>query len=88
MKITIHLPDDLVERAKKTALEADTTLTGFIENALREALSRRRHNKPGREIKLTVSGYGGLFPGVNLDDSSATLDIMEPPDELQKKLLG
>jgi hypothetical protein len=88
MRITIHLPDDLIERAKNAALEADTTLSGFIENALREAMARWQNKKPGREIKLTTSGHGGLLPGVNLDDSSATLDIMEPPDELRKKYLG
>jgi hypothetical protein len=88
MKITIHLPDDLIERAKKAALEADTTLGGFIENALQEALARRRNGKRGREFKVITYGHGGVLPGVNLDDSSALQDIMEPPEEIRKKLMG
>ena len=35
MRTTINLPDDLVLQAKKAALEADTTLTEIIANALR-----------------------------------------------------
>jgi hypothetical protein len=88
MKITIHLPDDLIQRATKAALETNTTLTGFIESALREALARRKSGDAGREFKVATYGYGGLQPGVNLDDTSALLDIMEPPNEIWKKLTG
>jgi hypothetical protein len=41
-----------------------------------------------REFKWATSGTGGLLPGLNLDDSSALLDLMEPPDEIRKKLNG
>ena len=88
MKIVIDLPDDLIQQANKAALEAATTLNGFIESALRQALAKRQDGKPGREFKLTTSGSGGLLPGVNLDDSSALQDIMEPPEEIRKKLMG
>jgi hypothetical protein len=88
MKIMIDLTDDLVQQANKAALEAKTTLDGFIENALREALAKRQVRKPGSEFKVTTFGSGGLLPGVNLDNSSALQDIMEPPDEIRKKLIG
>jgi hypothetical protein len=77
MRTTINLPGELILRAKKAALEADTTLTEIIENALREALEKRRHKKPRSDFKVITSGSGGLLPGVDLDDTSALLDIMD-----------
>jgi hypothetical protein len=88
MKITFDLPDDLIQQANKAALEAKTTLAGFLESALREALAKRQDGNPRREFKVTTFGTGGLFPGVNLDNSSALQDIIEPPDEIRKKLNG
>jgi hypothetical protein len=77
MRTTINLPDDLILQAKKAALEADTTLTEIIANALRESLAKPRRKKPKREFKIVASGSGGVFPGVDLDDTSALLDIMD-----------
>ncbi len=77
MRTTINLPDDLVTQAKKAALETDTTLTEIIANALREALAKRRRRKAARDFKIIASGRGGLLPGVDLDDTSALLDIMD-----------
>jgi hypothetical protein len=77
MRTTINLPDDLILQAKKAALDADTTLTEIIANALREALAKRRHNSAKREFKIVASGHGGVFPGVDLDNTSDLLDIMD-----------
>jgi hypothetical protein len=85
MRTTINLPDELIQRAKKAALEADTTLTEIIENALRESLARRSQKKPRREFKLITSGQGGLQPGVDLDDTSALLDLMDGLDDPNRR---
>ena len=85
MRTTINLPDDLILQAKRAALEADTTLTEIIENALREALARRRNEKPKREFKINPSGRGGLMPGVDLDDTSSLLDIMDGIDDPRRR---
>jgi len=77
MRTTINLPDDLILQAKKAALEADTTLTEIIANALREALAKRRPKRAKHDFKINASGNGGLLPGVDLDDTSALLDIMD-----------
>jgi hypothetical protein len=77
MRTTINLPDDLILQAKKAALEADTTLTEIIVNALRKALQKGRRKQPRRKIKLTTYGEGGTFPGIDLDDTSAILDLMD-----------
>jgi hypothetical protein len=86
MKISINLPDELILRAKKAALDADTTLTEIIANALREALLRGRRKQPRRKIKLTTYGEGGTFPVVDMDDTSALLDLMDPPSDIRRKM--
>ena len=77
MRTTINLPDDLILQAKKAALDKDTTLTEIIKDALREALEKRTRKKPRADFRVHASGQGGLLPGVDLDDTSALLDIMD-----------
>jgi hypothetical protein len=81
MKIIINLPDDLVQQAKKVALETGTTLTEIIGNALRETLAKRRRRTVRKDFKLIAYGKGGLQPGVDLDDTSALLDLMDGLDD-------
>jgi hypothetical protein len=85
MRTTINLPDELILQAKKAALEADTTLTEIIGDALREALAKRRQRKGLRDFKLITSGQGGLQPGVDLDDTSALLDLMDGLDDPDRR---
>ena len=78
MRTTINLPDDLILQAKKAALDADSTLTEIIANALREALLKGRGKKPRTRFQTrSTYGSGGLLPGVDLDDTSALLDLMD-----------
>jgi hypothetical protein len=77
MRTTINLPDDLVRQAKKAALDSDTTLTEFVANALREALAKRGGKKGKKPFKVITSGRGGVFPGIDLDNSAELLDIMD-----------
>jgi hypothetical protein len=81
MRTTINLPDELILQAKKAALEADTTLTEIIANALREALSKRRRKTPRKKFKIITYGKGGVLPGVDLSNTSALLDIMDGIDD-------
>jgi hypothetical protein len=78
MRTTIYLPDALLAQAKKLAAESRTTVTALIEDALRERLTRKRKTSRSLPAKLTTYGAGGLQPGVDLDDSAALLDLMEP----------
>jgi len=86
MRTTINLPDQLVLQAKKAALESNTTLTEIIANALREALSRRsRKNAGKKKTRLITYGSGGTFPGIDLDNSAALLDIMDGIDDPSRR---
>lgn len=79
MRTTINLPDDLLAQLKKLAAESRTTVTAIIEEALRERLARRRRKRQAYPVQPTTFGSEGLQPGVDLDDSAALLDLMEPP---------
>jgi hypothetical protein len=93
MRTTIDLPDDLIRRAKKRALEEGTTLTEIIGDALREALAKSPRKNPRKRVKLITYGKGGVYPGVNLDRTSALLDRMDgrsgfPPTRARKSGSG
>jgi hypothetical protein len=77
MRTTVRLDDDLLREAKRHAAATGRTLTAVIEDALRETLGRRRQQGSRQRIKLRTVGGSGTQPGVDLDDSSALLDLMD-----------
>lgn len=77
MRTTVRLDDDLLREAKRHAAATGRTLTAVIEDALRETLGRRRQRDSRRRIELRTVGGSGTQPGVDLDDSSALLDLMD-----------
>lgn len=78
MRTTIRLPDDLLDAAKRRAVETGRTLTKVIEDALRAALARDDTGSAEQpEVVIPTFGSGGLRPGIDLDDSASLLDAME-----------
>ncbi len=80
MRTTIRLDDQLLADARSLALRSGTTLTAMIEEALRESIARRRQAPVTQRVELPTFRGDGLQPGVDLDDSSALLDLMESDD--------
>jgi hypothetical protein len=77
MRTTINLPDELLAQIKKLAATSHSTITALIEDALREALARRRRTRRHGRVTLRTYGKQGLLPGVDIDDTASTLDLME-----------
>jgi len=77
MRTTIRFDDDLLREAKRVAAESGRTLTAIIEDALREALARRKEAPQRERIHLPTLKGGRLMPGIDLDNSAALLDLME-----------
>ncbi len=76
MRTTINLDDGLLAEAKRRAAEHGTTLTGLIEDALRETLARR--DESDDEPFATIAYRGrGLMPGVDLDDGAALRELLD-----------
>ena len=80
MRTTIQLDDKLVEEAKAIAAQTGKSLAAVIEDALRQTLARRSQRAPKRRVKLKAHGRGGLQPGVDLDNTTALLDLMDTPN--------
>ena len=76
MRTTINLPDELLIQLTKLAATSHSTVTALIEDALREALARRRTRRRER-VTLKTYGKQGLLPGVDIDDTASILDLME-----------
>ena len=77
MRTTIQLDDQLLLEAKQYAAQTGRTLKAVIEDALREALARTETTRPQTRVSLKTFKGRGLQPGVDLDDTSSLLDLME-----------
>ncbi len=81
MRTTIRLDDGLLKELRVLAAETDRTMTSLIEEALRNLLARQKQVKLPRDaVRLATVGGNGLFPGVDLDDGAALLDLMNTDD--------
>ncbi|GAB08884.1 hypothetical protein GOARA_021_01210 [Gordonia araii NBRC 100433] len=89
MRTTIILPDGLYEQVKRTARDADQTVTSLVEEALRRELERR--STPGARRKKVVlpepydpGPNGGMRPGLDPVKTSALLEIGEEGLPIEK----
>lgn len=74
---TLRLSDALVRKAKVHARKNDLTLTAVMERALSTYLAESKAKPGATPFTLPSFGSGGPKPGVNLDDTSALLDLMD-----------
>ena len=77
-RTTVRLDDALLDQAKREAAQRGETLTGLIEQGLRLVLVQS-HAKPRlRRVVLPICrAGGGTLPGVDLNDTSSLLDILD-----------
>ncbi len=75
MRTTIRIDDELLRKAKRLAAETGRSLTGLIEDALRETMSRRP--APASEPVRLVTSPGRPRPGIDLDDTASLLDLTD-----------
>jgi hypothetical protein len=77
MRTTIRLDDRLHGLLRERAARTGRTLGELVEEAIREFLYRPAPSEGDPTPKLTTVGGRGPRPGVDLDDSSGLLDLME-----------
>ena len=63
MKTTVHIPDSLLEEARKLANQEQTTIKALIEEGLRLTIESRRDKSKFRLRKATFKG-NGLQPNI------------------------
>lgn len=74
---TLRLNTAIMRKAKAYARSHDLTLTMVMERALSAYLGSPRHVGARQSPKLPAFGKGGPKPNVDLDDTSALLDVMD-----------
>jgi len=78
MRTTVRLDDALLDQAKREAANRHETLTSLIEQGLRLVLAQSPSRPRRKRVVLRICrAGGGVLPGVELNDSSALLDVME-----------
>ncbi|WP_430646843.1 ribbon-helix-helix protein, CopG family [Agromyces sp. GXS1127] len=77
MRTTIILPDEFARAVRERARAEGRTFTSFLEEALREHLSRLDSRDESRRFAVTPFEGSGLRPGVDLADAADLLDRME-----------
>lgn len=77
MRTTVTIPDDLLRRARKVALERSCSLSDVVAEALLKALAPLGRSAGTRPTKLPTFSGRGMHPGVDLDSTSDLLERME-----------
>ena len=77
MRTTVRLDDQLLSTAKAHAARTGRTLTALLEDALRTFLALEGRPQKRKPKPLPTYGEGGVQPGVDLDNTSDLLDLME-----------
>jgi hypothetical protein len=80
MRTTIKLDDQLLREAKSVAADTGRSFTELVEDALREALFRRKAAASRQRVSLPTFKGRGVRPGVDLYDSASMLDLMDRSD--------
>lgn len=78
MRTTVRLDEGLLLKAKQEARKRGETLTALMERGLRLAISGSHRRARAARVRLPISkAKGGVRPGINLDDTSAVLDLLD-----------
>lgn len=86
MRTTVTIDDRLYADAKVQAARSGRAVGSVIEDALRDYLERARVAQATDVGPLPSIKSGGVRPGVDLNDMSAVIDIMDEgigPDALR-----
>ena len=76
MRTTVTLPDHLLVQAKRLAAEKRTSLTEILTESLRLYLAQESQGKASKSVPpLPVVKDARPRRGVNLDDTSALLEL-------------
>jgi len=80
-RTTLTIEDSLLAEFKQLGARSHQSLSGVIQDALREPLAARPARDSRTPVDLPVfRGGRGLQPGVDLNSTAALLDFMEKAD--------
>jgi len=76
MRTTISMDDKLHAAIEARATAEGRTLSSFVDDALRHYLATSATIDVPSTFDESITKRDGVFPGVNLDDTAALLDLM------------
>ena len=76
MRTTINMDDDLHAAVRARATAEGKSMTSFVDDALRHYLATTVSVDVPNTLDGSIMRRDGVFPGVDLDDSAALLDLM------------
>ena len=84
MRTTLTIDGGVLAAYKRLAADTHRTLSGVIEDALREALARRRALGATAAADLPIVHGGGLQPGVDISSNAALQRVLDEGLPLEK----
>ena len=84
MRTTLTIDADVLSAFKRVAADTRRTLSGVIEDALREQLTRRRALGETSGADLPVVRGGAVQPGVDLTSNAAMQRLLDDGLPLEK----
>jgi hypothetical protein len=84
VRTTLTIEADVLSEFKRLAADTHRTLSGVIEDALREQLARRRARGAPAGADLPVVRGGGLLPGVDLTSNAVVQRLLDDGLPLEK----
>ena len=79
MRTTVSVDDDLHATVKARAAAEGHTISALVDAALRHYLVTTAVVDAPEKFDETILKRDGVFPGVDLDDSAALLNLMNTP---------
>lgn len=74
---TVQLSDQLYREVEQFAARSQRSVQAVVEDALRTVLPRARQENANVPVELPTFGGSGLQPGVDLENRSALLDLLD-----------
>jgi len=84
VRTTLSIEAEVLSEYKRFAADTHRTLSGVIEDALREQLARRRALGATSGADLPVVRGGALLPGVDLTSNAAVQRLLDDGLPLEK----
>jgi hypothetical protein len=80
VRTTLTLDDDVAARLKAEARRSGLPFRTVVNEHLRLGLAQRRTMQQAPPFVLKPHDFGGLRPGLSLDNVQELLDVIEGPD--------
>lgn len=79
MRTTLTLDEDVAAKLKAEVRRSGRSLREIVNEALRDALTKRRPTVPPTRFTVTARNLGSLKPGLSLDSVADLFEQIEGP---------